>query len=219
MYFQITTRCNMSCAHCSFSCELGKPGEHMTKRTLANAIYFAKKVGDEYWAIGGGEPTMHPEFWDVFGRFMEAAQSNGANVWMATNGSLTKRALALANLASADRFESAFNITLSQDYYHDPIDSRVVNVFKAMNHDIRDVTRSGRGVTNIGAAEINGVGETDHCACQDIHISPNGDVRLCGCLEGPVVANVNKKIDYEVFSKHVDVVRDTHNECARYYEP
>ncbi len=61
MYIQITTRCNMSCEHCCYSCT--HEGEDMSLETFRNCLGF-----DEYNTLGGGEPTIHPLFWQFLGR-------------------------------------------------------------------------------------------------------------------------------------------------------
>ena len=79
MYIQITTRCNMECEHCCMSATA--KGEDMSIGTFKNALEY-----DEYITIGGGEPTLHPKFWEMMG----LALGFGEYVWLATNGSITK---------------------------------------------------------------------------------------------------------------------------------
>jgi MoaA/NifB/PqqE/SkfB family radical SAM enzyme len=45
------------------NCERGVKGEHMNHGTFARALDFAKDYG-EHITIGGGEPTMHKDFFD-----------------------------------------------------------------------------------------------------------------------------------------------------------
>ena len=63
MYIRILNECNMSCDHCMMNCERGVKGEHMNHGTFARALDFAKDYG-EHITIGGGEPTMHKDFFD-----------------------------------------------------------------------------------------------------------------------------------------------------------
>jgi len=88
MYLQITTRCNMSCAHCCFSCTT--QGEDMSIETFKNCLEF----DNEYIILGGGEPTIHPLFWQLLGLSISSGE-----VWLATNGKETSIALALAKMA------------------------------------------------------------------------------------------------------------------------
>ena len=62
MYLQITTKCNMLCPHCCYSCN--KNGKHADWMTLVDAVAFARQHTDSI-AIGGGEPTLHPMFFNL----------------------------------------------------------------------------------------------------------------------------------------------------------
>lgn len=64
MYIQITTRCNMHCDHCGFDCT--HKGSNMSLDTFKNALGYCS----EHVMLGGGEPTLHPKFWEFFGRAM-----------------------------------------------------------------------------------------------------------------------------------------------------
>lgn len=201
MYIQITTKCNMSCEHCIFSCEQGKPGEFMSRETFKKALSYAEGYG-AFITIGGGEPTIHPKFWEFFGLAMA---SDVEGVWMATNGSVTKTALALARIAKGD--DHFFGIALSQDYYHDPIDERVVETFNNYGLEIRDVSEH---VINKGAALDNGVGvEDDKCGCNDLHITPDGTVKMCGCPDSLVLGDLDVLDDHEMMSRVGDVGEET----------
>ena len=188
MYCQITTKCNMTCEHCCFACTA--KGEDMTLATFRNAIKFSTEY-DDIISLGGGEPTIHPRFWEILG----LAMGNFESVWLATNGKKTEIALALAKMAS----KGAVACRLSLDDYHDPIDPRVEAAFDKGNHrhdsrevfDARDISH---GAESIGGQLVN-AGRCDwgmdDCACPEIFIKPNGDIRICGCDDSPVVGNVN----------------------------
>lgn len=206
MYIQITTYCNMSCEHCCFSCEAGKKGEHISVSDFRKAVKLAEYNG-EYITLGGGEPTMHPEFWTLLGIALE---SDCDYIWMATNGSITKRALALAKMAHNNE---RFGIALSQDYYHDPIEDEVIDTFKLLNVEIRDVTKSGTGVNNAGAAKENGIGEQDSCSCPNIHIKPNGKIFACGCDDSLQLGTVDN-FDGELYSRNIEVLQEQNEYCG-----
>lgn len=206
IYIQITTFCNMTCEHCIFSCEKGKKGEHMTKATFRKAVSLCEEY-DGSVALGGGEPTMHPKFWDFFGHAMG---SEVESVWMATNGSITQTALALADLANGSE---KFSIALSTDHYHDPISPHVMQRFMLHGHELRDVTASGKGVINKGAAFENGAGETDGCGCPILHIKPSGEIRMCGCPDSLSLGNVNN-IDGDVISRAIEIANEVLGGCG-----
>ena len=187
MYIQITTRCNMSCGHCAYSCT--EDGEDMSLETFKAALSW----DDEYVSIGGGEPTIHPKFWEFIG----LALGHCENVWLAINGSQTDIALALARMAKRGVLACA----LSQDNYHDMIDDRVVQAFtsekKVFDYGYgssRD-NRDYREIRNVGSHEINGgrcdFGTDDGCVCPGLVCKPDGEVYACGCEDAPCFGSIN----------------------------
>ena len=194
MYIQITTRCNMECEHCCYSCT--SEGEDMTLETFEKCLEW----GDEYPALGGGEPTIHPQF----EKFLLLAIGSCEQVWLATNGKETKRALLLAKLARA----GVISCELSQDEWHERIDGEVIEAF-------RKETRRGEYLSNQnngdcrGYRDISREGEKkpinsgrcdwgdDGCPCEGMFIKPNGDIHQCGCEESPKLGNINdESFDY-----------------------
>lgn len=198
-YIQITTRCNMQCEHCCFSCgetdENGRPkGEHMTLETLKNTLKLLDD-GAEI-TIGGGEPTIHPRFWEMFGLIMEFAGEGESQVYLATNGKLKKRAIALAALADTDG--EGLYVALSQTDYHEKADPAVLRAFA--NKKLRIRKESAYSFAEAGRASSNGCYAEDRtalikghpdrskrqydsagCCCQSTKIEPDGTVRQCGC--------------------------------------
>ena len=106
----------MTCEHCCYSCNA--QGEDMAIETMRNAI---NQIGGESIAIGGGEPTIHPLFWQILGESIAYSDY----VWLATNGSMTGIALALAKMAK----RGVIGCALSQDEYHDYIEPEVIAAF------------------------------------------------------------------------------------------
>ncbi|MFA5396349.1 MAG: radical SAM protein [Methanogenium sp.] len=214
MYLQITTKCNMRCAHCCYSC--GKHGKHMEYTTAVDAISFARNYDDECISIGGGEPTLHPRFFDIL-RF---CIQDFSFVWMATNGSKTKIMRRLANIILEEDYPEGLNfedeeaydaaleahnpifqsgqltVALSTDYFHRPIDEKITNLWKhlAKNHrqgfETRDVTLSTAGVAAAGRAVKTGSGWGKHCVCSDLIIRPDGKIKLCGCSGSPIIGDI-----------------------------
>jgi len=191
MYLQITTRCNMTCAHCMMNCYAD--GEDMDIETVRNALDAFK--GDLI-TIGGGEPTIHPKFWEIFGLVMGASlRTMDGTPFIVTNGTVNDTAIALAALAK----KGAIGAALSQDSYHDPIDWEVVEAFKKPKtyrgfydgdpddlREIRDVTYNE---INAGRCDF---GEDVDCPCNGFIVKPNGDVYPCGCDDSPLAGNVNE---------------------------
>lgn len=207
-YYMITTRCNMSCAHCVYGC--GKEGEDMPFEIFKMAL--------DKWSpwlnatrqminLGGGEPTVHPQFW----RFLSYAMEKG-RVWLATNGKKTTDFMILTKLAKENRI----SLTLSQDQYHDPIDPKALEYFKEglvkqkhrpgwetpkgkpKNREIRTVVE-----LRVGGRCRDGV---RRCPCPRIHVRPNGDFYGCGCEDAPKIGSAQNGLieKYRLMMPHFD---------------
>lgn len=182
MYIQITTRCNMNCWHCGFDCT--EEGEDMSLETFRKAIQWE----EESLTIGGGEPTLHPLFWQFIGESL--AVSN--YVWLATNGSQTKTALALAKLAK----KGVLGCDLSRDNYHDDIDPAVVEAFTKgkISSSFGNTSNDMRGIRDVSGREINSgrcdFGKDD-CVCADVLCTPGGIILACGCGDSPQLGTID----------------------------
>ena len=206
----------MNCAHCCYNCTMR--GRHGKYSTIIDAINFAWNMeGGESIAIGGGEPTLHPYFFDI----LERCLSVFSYVWMATNGSQTDKMFRIANIindedypdceCTEDEIDSGYctcydkgiysngklSVELSQDYFHDEIDQRIINIWnrnRLTHFGIRDVTKSNSGIAGQGRAKITGSGWSDHCVCSDIIIKPSGKLKLCGCTNSPYIGDIWKGV-------------------------
>jgi len=200
MYLQITDRCNMHCEHCSFSCTA--QGEDMSLETFRNAKEYI--LGD-CLAIGGGEPTLHPMFWQILGECLGTCGS----VWLATNGSVDDIAIPLAAMAR----KGVIGCALSQDDYHDPVSEEVLDAFydgmqwdngirqylpergwQGSQVDLREIRDVSRNIGLRGRALENELEGGDKCTCPELFIAPNGDVRGCACPDAPLFGNVNTEV-------------------------
>jgi len=196
MYIQVTTKCNMRCGHCCYACEPGK-GEHMPFEVFAEVLSrWGKKIlVDNQWiVIGGGEPTLHPDFWKIISH----ALSYGP-VWVATNGSNTEDALTLCRMAK----RGVLRGVLSRDKWHEPIDPVVVETFMAglveqefgyWTNDPKSFdSREIRTVKNpyIGGHAKAGLGG---CPCRGVHIKPDGNIYSCGCETAVQIGTVTDGI-------------------------
>lgn len=206
MYLQITTKCNMTCGHCCYSC--GKNGKHMARHVWQQALVWCAKHDEESIAIGGGEPTLHPDFFEILSECI----NRFSFVWMATNGSKTKIMWRLANIIDQEDFpedgsedyeshifpktSDQLMVELSTDYFHDPIDSKVQKYWenrtaaKSSGYGIRDVTKYGKGPMAQGRAKKTGSGWGEGCCCSDIFINPSGKIKACGCTKSPFIGDV-----------------------------
>ncbi|MHA2023718.1 MAG: radical SAM protein, partial [Candidatus Thorarchaeota archaeon] len=182
MYIRITSKCNMTCDHCAFSCTMD--GEDMSIPTFDRAVDYCCETGNDYVTLGGGEPTIHPRFWEIFGKSLGSFEG----LFIVTNGSITTTSLKLVGLANKCEL---FGIELSRDWYHDEINESVIKAFKdSESCGIRDVTRSHNGISEVGRAAELGIATGDHCVCDDWIIDPDGSIKFCGCDDAPIVGDV-----------------------------
>jgi hypothetical protein len=153
----------------------------------------ALEMGDEFVTLGGGEPTMHP----LFEQFLlEAIAKVGAyGLLVITNGKNERRGRMLMELGA----KKVCSVELSQDDYHEPIDPEFVDEWKTKlgPRSIRNTT-DGREPVGVGRAvtELD-IEPSTYCMCDDLIIKPNGDLKLCGCEDSPIVGDVFGGIQVE----------------------
>lgn len=186
MYIMITSRCNMACAHCCNSCRPGR-GTDMSFDVFSRAIALETDYGGECTSLGGGEPTIHPQFW----QFLGYAIGHVTDVWLATNGKVTDTALCLAKLAR----KGVISCALSQDPWHEPIDPKVVAAFGDPkrpgdgHNDYREVRNVGKAGLPMAAGRASKWGK-EGCVCEDVLVRPDGTIRQCGCRNSPKIGDV-----------------------------
>lgn len=107
----------------------------MSELVFRRILTFALR-NEQTITLGGGEPTIHPQFWP----WMQYARKrlrplfdvhDFPAVGLVTNGSNTELSLKLADLAKRGKIWAA----VSQDRYHDEIDPRVFNAFRKPEYD------------------------------------------------------------------------------------
>ncbi len=186
MYIMITDRCNMRCSHCCYSCT--ETGQDMTIETFVKACQLAESNG-EMIVLGGGEPTLHPLFWQFFGIAMKYAALTGPQLYLVTNGTRTEDTVALAALA----YKGVLGVSLSYGDYHDKsmVDERVIRAFNNIGLTLLD-SREVNSVSIVSATGRAADWGLNYCACDSWVINPNGDVFPCGCRL-QAIGNVNSK--------------------------
>jgi len=166
MYIQITTKCNMTCDHCAFSCT--NKGKHMSLAIFRKACDFASNFDDNIF-LGGGEPTLHPQFEHFLGIALLNSNSE-SNLGLVTNGTNEKLTLQLLRLAQ----EEKIFCEVSLDNWHD---------YDMVSDQVRDLATRQKMVSRIDKPMKRGRATygINRCACADMLISPEGDVYPCGC--------------------------------------
>ena len=80
--WELTYGCNLACVHCLSSSGRRDPGELSTEQVFA-LVDELQRLQVFYVNIGGGEPTIRPDFYDIVDRCVE----RGVGVKFSTNGS------------------------------------------------------------------------------------------------------------------------------------
>ncbi len=82
LWFHVTNRCNLSCAHCLFSCSAACNSELPAGRLLAIARE-ACEQGCRLFALTGGEPLVHRQIEEIVRQLLDFPESHVA---LLTNG-------------------------------------------------------------------------------------------------------------------------------------
>ena len=135
----------------------------------------ALEISDSFVTIGGGEPLLHPLFWE----FVLKALDSGRGVKVITNGKKAEGAIMLAAMGKTGRIHAHLSI----DNYHEKIFNSVWAAFAKMEPDTNDKRKiiGSLSPARIGRA-VNFEGYTyNFCCCEETMIYPNGDIYGCGC--------------------------------------
>ncbi len=194
MYIKITTKCNMYCTHCCFaSSPIGKHMPFEMFKVVMGKWGAQLYQTNNYIVIGGGEPTLHPDFWKIVNYSLEYGHP-----WICTNGKRTNDALRLAQLAK----NGTLTAVLSLDKWHEPIEQCVISAFtigmrkKKMPWGEEGVSKEkgdNRGIRTMAIFYKNGRGYStgiDGCCCKQIQVQPTGIITMCGCDDAPVIGSV-----------------------------
>ncbi|MDN5757910.1 MAG: mycofactocin radical SAM maturase, partial [Tomitella sp.] len=94
--WELTYACNLSCSHCLSSSGRRNPNE-LTTEQCKEIIDELRRMQVFYVNIGGGEPTVRPDFWEL----VDYATANQVGVKFSTNGLKIDEKVA-AKLAASD---------------------------------------------------------------------------------------------------------------------
>lgn len=130
-YIEITTRCNMRCAHCCVDAK--EHGIVMSQKTFEATLDYVKRALQEtsemYITVGGGEPTLHRHFMQWIKQLVnipfELNETSRFKYMMGvsviTNGTrpkVIKRFRDLMEIVN-DRDDNKLTMSLSTDPWHD----------------------------------------------------------------------------------------------------
>lgn len=89
LYMEITNACNLKCIHC-YNDSGHKQADELTLKELYQVIDEAKKLGVLRITISGGEPLVHPHFFEI----AEYIRDQGLELELFTNGTLITKKVA-----------------------------------------------------------------------------------------------------------------------------
>lgn len=199
----------------------------MSEHTWRDALYFIADYS-ELLTIGGGEPTCHPQFFDI----LKAAIPKFDSILIVTNGKKTQSVRRLARILLEEDHDSdevledegnyiyaegKLSVDISTDSYHEPIDQNLKNYWehmvmsKVQGFGVRNVASSYNGVSATGRAKRTQVGYSSHCVCPDHIIAPDGKIKMCGCERSPVIGTVRRGFN-SVYEK---LQGDQYRDCIK----
>lgn len=152
--WELTYGCNLACVHCLSSSGRRDPRELTTAEAMA-VIDELRELQVFYVNVGGGEPTIRPDFYDL----VDYAVANGVGVKFSTNGSTITDADA-ARLARSDYVDVQISIDGATAETNDPI--RGAGSYAAARRAMDRLAAAGFGEFKISVVMTrHNVGELD----------------------------------------------------------
>jgi MoaA/NifB/PqqE/SkfB family radical SAM enzyme len=169
------------------------------------------KNKSETLTIGGGEPTLHPYFFDII-KLCKKYGFKGEKIWMCTNGSQKEIMKKLHQMALHEEIQ----ITISRDKFHKKLDPEVEKWFTSnrMYDDFRTF-QSATDPMPIGRWQGKKSDRKGECCCLGPFIRPNGKVYQCGCPKAIHVGNVFQGFNPFRDPANLDVVFDW-DDCSHH---
>ncbi len=113
--WELTYACNLACVHCLSNSGRRDPGELSTAECLALIDEF-ERMRIFYVNIGGGEPTVRPDFWEI----LDYAVDHHVGVKFSTNGIKITRAAA-DRLAGSDYVDVQISLDGATESVNDAV--------------------------------------------------------------------------------------------------
>jgi mycofactocin radical SAM maturase len=128
--WELTYACNLSCVHCLSSSGRRDPGELSTAECRALIDEF-ERMQVFYVNIGGGEPTVRPDFWDL----VDYATAHHVGVKFSTNGVKITADVA-RRLAASDYVDVQISLDGATEAVNDEVRGRgsYHTAMRAMEH-------------------------------------------------------------------------------------
>lgn len=184
MYFMLTNYCNLECEHCCYNCGPYNK-DYMSLRVFKKALKICKEYDEHFHiTLGGGEPLFHPKFREIFLRACGFLHK-GFSVSVITNGTVEveEKFLEIAPFANTE----GIYIAVSDDLFHGCVVSekvqKAIKQYDIRIHgpqDIDQVIPVGRAIDIV---DVESAKNKDDCPCGELHVTPTGEIYLCGHLD------------------------------------
>lgn len=185
MILCITSKCKMGCSHCLHDC---KPeGVDIALETLKDAIDFIKRIGSVIILVSGGEPTEHPQFFDIMEILI--TEFGRKRLVISSTGDFFKDAKYSYRMK---KLNVKVQVTNDPRYYPRPVEN-FDKSWVLYEDDIRTLTSQGRAINEkpIGKTTIScfnsrsiGCGINAQKFSQIVHI-PESKNKFCCPLVSP----------------------------------
>jgi len=176
----------MACDHCCFECSPRK-GEHTNPQTVEDTLQFiheqARCSGELYMTLGGGEPTLHPQFFEVLPRLLA---DRDIYLHIVTNGKNKARAMRFIDFQESYDYGDRLIVRMSSDPYHDTPDYGVFSYYrdKKRLNVANYISPIGRGKSSVFSQFRHPWRKEDVCPCEAFpFIDPSGRLFACGCKD------------------------------------
>lgn len=127
-YYNITYRCNLNCVFC-FSTSTCSKGKNMKVSTIVNSLHNFKPDEDDLIVLNGGEPSFHPEFYNL----LLALQSEyRSDIAIYSNGSI----LNVSKLKAKNSANTFFVIPI---HGNEGMHNKITQVNGAFQHSISNI--------------------------------------------------------------------------------
>src|ERR1700755_1890815 len=113
--WELTYACNLACVHCLSSSGKRDPRELSTRQCM-DIIDELERMQVFYVNIGGGEPTVRPDFWEL----VDYATAHHVGVKFSTNG-VRIDAAAAARLAASDYVDVQISLDGATAHVNDAV--------------------------------------------------------------------------------------------------
>lgn len=119
MLLLVTNRCNMMCSHCM---QDSRPdsNDFMSMEVVDDFINFSKNIEYGILIISGGEPTLHPQLYDIIDRIYNKSNIKPKRILIASNGDFIlddKRIEMVQRISNDFKDVVGWQISLFKNYY------------------------------------------------------------------------------------------------------